>query len=39
MNDKNQWIHFGQLGYKDFTKHLDEQSRLNYKLFLFKEIN
>ena len=30
MNDDNHWVHFGQLGYEDFTKHLDEQRRLNY---------
>ena len=30
MNDANKWIHFGQLGYQDFTKHLDENRRLNY---------
>ena len=30
MNNANKWIHFGQLGYQDFTKHLDENRRLNY---------
>ena len=30
MNDNNKWIHFGQLGYEDFTKHLDEQRRELY---------
>ncbi len=30
MNDENEWVHFGQLGYEDFTKHVDEQRRLNY---------
>ena len=30
MNDANKWVHFGQLGYQDFTKHLDEKRRLNY---------
>lgn len=24
------WVHFGQLGYEDFTKHKDEQRRKNY---------
>ncbi len=27
MNDDKKWIHFGQLGYEDFKKHLDEQRR------------
>ena len=31
MNDDKKWIHFGQLGYEDFTKHLDEQRRELYK--------
>jgi hypothetical protein len=30
MNDENKWIHFGNLGYEDYTKHLNEQRRLNY---------
>ena len=30
MNDNNKWVHFGQLGYEDFTKHLDEQRRETY---------
>ena len=30
MNDANKWIHFGQLGYQDFTKHLDENRRESY---------
>ena len=30
MNDDKKWIHFGQLGYEDFTKHLDEQRRELY---------
>ena len=30
MNDDNHWVHFGQLGYEDFTKHLDEQRRELY---------
>ena len=24
------WVHFGQLGYEDFTKHKDEKRRKNY---------
>ena len=24
------WIHFGQMGYQDFTKHQDEKRRENY---------
>jgi hypothetical protein len=24
------WIHFGQLGYSDFTKHKDEKRRQDY---------
>ena len=30
MNDNNHWVHFGQLPYTDFTKHLDEQRRQLY---------
>ena len=30
MNDDNHWVHFGQLGYEDFSKHLDEQRRELY---------
>jgi Family of unknown function (DUF5754) len=30
MDDNNKWVHFGQLGYQDFTKHLDEQRKENY---------
>ena len=30
MNDKKKFIHFGQLGYEDFTKHLDLQRRDTY---------
>lgn len=26
----NKWIHFGQMGYEDFTKHLDPIRRHNY---------
>jgi hypothetical protein len=24
------WVHFGQLGYEDFTKHKDKRRRKNY---------
>ena len=30
MNDDNKWVHFGQLGYSDFTKHLDKQRQELY---------
>jgi len=26
----NKWIHFGQMGYEDYTKHHDEKRRENY---------
>ena len=26
----NKWIHFGQIGYEDFTKHHDLKRRENY---------
>jgi len=26
----NKFIHFGQMGYEDFTKHKDEKRRQNY---------
>ena len=30
--DKNneKWVHFGQMGYEDFTHHKDDRRRLNY---------
>ena len=28
--DGNKWVHFGQMGYQDFTKHKDENRRNNY---------
>ena len=28
--DTNKWIHFGQMGYEDFTKHKDERRREKY---------
>ncbi len=30
MNDNNKWIHFGQLGYIDFSKSRDQQKKINY---------
>jgi len=30
MNPENHWVHFGQLGYEDFTKHRDQKRRKNY---------
>ena len=30
MNDDNTFIHFGQLGYEDFTKHKDKQRQELY---------
>ena len=30
MNDSKKFIHFGQLGYEDFTKHMDENRRRLY---------
>ena len=30
MNDDNKFVHFGQLKYEDFTKHLDKQRRELY---------
>lgn len=29
--DGMKWIHFGQLGYEDFTKHRDEARRDRYR--------
>ena len=29
-NPDGKWIHFGALGYEDFTKHKDEKRRDNY---------
>lgn len=26
----NKWVHFGQLGYEDFTKHRDKNRQKNY---------
>ena len=26
----NKWVHFGQMGYEDYTKHHDEKRRKNY---------
>ena len=30
MNDNNKFVHFGQLPYEDFTKHLDKQRQESY---------
>ncbi len=30
MNDNNTFVHFGQLGYEDFTKSLDENKKRLY---------
>lgn len=30
QNPDGKWIHFGQMGYEDFTKHQDEKRRQNY---------
>ena len=27
MNDNNKWVHFGQLGYSDFTKYPHDEDR------------
>jgi hypothetical protein len=29
--DGNKWIHFGQMGYEDFTKHKDPLRRERYR--------
>lgn len=26
----NRWVHFGQIGYEDYTKHKDKKRRKNY---------
>ena len=30
QNPQGKWVHFGALGYEDFTKHQDEKRRHNY---------
>lgn len=30
QDPNNKWIHFGQMGYEDYTKHRDENRRMNY---------
>lgn len=31
VQDPNgKWVHFGQMGFEDFTKHMDEKRRNNY---------
>lgn len=27
---KNKWVHFGQMGYEDFTKHKDDERQYRY---------
>ncbi len=29
-NNRNTWVHFGQLGYDDYTKHKDNERRKCY---------
>jgi len=29
-NPDGKWVHFGAIGYEDFTKHKDEKLRYNY---------
>jgi len=28
----NKWIHFGQMGYEDFTRHKDDKRRLLFQI-------
>lgn len=30
-NSEGKWIHFGQFGYEDYTKHKDENRRDNFR--------
>lgn len=30
-NPEGKWIHFGQFGYEDYTKHKDENRRDNFR--------
>lgn len=30
--NNNKWVHFGQMGYEDYTKHKDDYRRMNYLL-------
>ena len=30
QNEQGNWIHFGAMGYEDFTKHMDENRRQAY---------
>jgi hypothetical protein len=30
MNPAGKWVHFGQMGYEDYTKHRDKARRANY---------
>ena len=29
--DGHKWVHFGQLGYQDYTRHKDEKRRLSFQ--------
>ena len=29
-NPAGKWVHFGQMGYEDYTKHKNKQQRMNY---------
>ena len=30
LDDNNKFVHFGRIGYEDYTKHKDEKRRINY---------
>lgn len=30
--DNNKWVHFGQIGYEDYTKHQDNKRRQLFKI-------
>lgn len=30
QDPNNKWVHFGQMGYEDYTKHRDDNRRMNY---------
>lgn len=30
QNPQGQWVHFGQMGYADFTRHKDDMRRMAY---------
>ena len=31
LNDDNKWVHFGEMGYEDYTKHNDIERLINFK--------